>query len=444
MQTELTPSSPDSRTRRHLFLILAIAFLIRIFVLFHFHTYDLGITGSPWGFEIGNVSRSLAEGRGFGSPFGGDTGPTVWVAPLYPALQTVVFKILGIQSTASAIAMRLLNIVFDLAVCWLLFKMTARLWGRNFGLISAWLWALFPNAIWFSTSFVGYTGISVLLLLLGTAQALDFDISRRSEWIKLGLLWGVIALTNPSLLSLLPLCCVYIALNNGKLLQHWREFAISFAIVFVMVLPWTIRNYLVTGALIPVRGNFGHELYKGNHWGAMAQNDFTLNPSDNPDERRKYVDLGERQYILQHKRIAMQFIRDNPAGSFRLLRSRIYFFWSMPDLDSLFGITPSWRRFAYLTLSITGLAGLLITLFRSRDSSSWKTALPRALTPAWLFAAVIVVYPLPYYLTLPTDRYRHPIEPILLIFALQLLLSFAHWIIRRTERSATASPSEIR
>src|SRR5439155_22492069 len=126
-----------------------------------------------------------------------------------------------------ALAMRLLNVVFDLPVCWLLFKTTARLWGQTFGLVSAWLWALFPNAIWFSTTFVGYTSISVLLLLLAIAQALDFDAfdaSRKSDWVKLGVLWGIIALTNPSLLSLFPLCCVYIALNNGKLLQHWRRF----------------------------------------------------------------------------------------------------------------------------------------------------------------------------------------------------------------------------
>src|SRR5439155_1424200 len=100
--------------------------------------------------------------------------------------------------------------------------------------------------------------------------------------------------------------------------------------------------------------------------------------------------------------------------------------------------------FAYLALAATGLAGLLFALYRGRDPLSWKAALPDALDPAWLFAATIVVYPLPYYLTLPTDRYRLPIEPILLIFTLKLVFRFAHWVTGRTGRNAAATTSEIR
>ena len=37
---------------------------------------------------------------------------------------------------------------------------------------------------------------------------------------------------------------------------------------------------------------------------------------------------------------------------------------------------------------------------------------------------IVLIYPLPYYITFPLDRYRLIIEPILIVFALHLLTGF--------------------
>ena len=36
--------------------------------------------------ETGSIGSSLVKGKGFSSPFGGDTGPTAWLTPVYPLL----------------------------------------------------------------------------------------------------------------------------------------------------------------------------------------------------------------------------------------------------------------------------------------------------------------------------------------------------------------------
>ena len=41
---------------------------------------------------------------------------------------------------------------------------------------------------------------------------------------------------------------------------------------------------------------------------------------------------------------------------------------------------------------------------------------------AWLFAGLILTYPTTYYFVFPHARYRHPIEPELIILAVFLLL----------------------
>ena len=39
-----------------------------------------------FGWEMGRVARSIAQGQGFSNPYGGNTGPTAWEPPLYPYL----------------------------------------------------------------------------------------------------------------------------------------------------------------------------------------------------------------------------------------------------------------------------------------------------------------------------------------------------------------------
>lgn len=53
----------------------------------------LGIV--PFQQETGNIAYSLAQGKGFSALFRMDTGPTAWLAPVYPLLVAGIFKIFG-------------------------------------------------------------------------------------------------------------------------------------------------------------------------------------------------------------------------------------------------------------------------------------------------------------------------------------------------------------
>ena len=66
-----------------------------------------------FGFEMGRIGRALAIGYGFSDPFNGHTGPTAWVAPLYPFLVGGVFKLLGVYSLKSAWVLLAINCAFS-------------------------------------------------------------------------------------------------------------------------------------------------------------------------------------------------------------------------------------------------------------------------------------------------------------------------------------------
>jgi hypothetical protein len=63
------------------------------------------MTNFSFGWEMGRIGRSLAQGQGFSNPFSATTGPTAWEPPLYPFLIAGVFQLFGIYTHASAIVL---------------------------------------------------------------------------------------------------------------------------------------------------------------------------------------------------------------------------------------------------------------------------------------------------------------------------------------------------
>lgn len=67
--------------------------------------------------ETGNIAYSLAVGKGFSSPWLRESGPTAYLAPVYPLLVAGIFRIFGIETIHSFFAAASLNIIFSAAAC---------------------------------------------------------------------------------------------------------------------------------------------------------------------------------------------------------------------------------------------------------------------------------------------------------------------------------------
>ena len=60
--------------------MVLIAFAVRVVWIAVAHTYRIRTNENnfAFGWEIGRIAYSLANGMGFSSPFGGNTGPSAW------------------------------------------------------------------------------------------------------------------------------------------------------------------------------------------------------------------------------------------------------------------------------------------------------------------------------------------------------------------------------
>jgi len=390
------------------------------------HTYRFRVSEDhfQFGWEAGRIARALVTGYGYADPFANaylvHSGPTAWLPPLYPLLMAVVFRVFGIYSQVSAWVLMAINCVFSAATGVATWEIAERCFNRRVALWSAWLWVLYPAAMqyavrwpWEMTITTALFSFTLLLALRmrGVGAASTRLPQLRSQWLAFGLLWGLIALSNATLLIFLPVCGIWILRGTIRQPHVVRDAALAALIFLGCIAPWTGRNWQDFHAFIPLRGNFGAELCMGNGPGSQGLLMEYDHPFQAPDQLRSYASLGELRYVAQRGALAKAFISAHPAHFVADVARRIDFFWiSVPHPTDEGWLNEFGRTLNFAFLSIAGLMGLAL-------------ALRRSIPAAGLFAWAFLLLPIPYYLVTVHARFRHPLEPVICILIVNLFQS---------------------
>src|SRR3990172_2408941 len=247
--------------------IVVVAFVLRMAILYHFSLDNYArvvVDKLPYGYETGAVAASIAEGRGFSSPLRMvETGATAWFAPIYPYLLAAIFKIFGVYSYSSNLVIHTFNVACAAFICWPIAAIGSRAFGKKTGTAAAWAWVFLPTAVFYPVVWVWDTTLAGLWLALLVAATLKLHGSdRMSGWIGYGALWAAGAMINPSLLSVLPVLALWAMWPLRKQRGQAARLTLAATVIFVAgIAPWTIRNYAVFHQFIPLRSNFGLELW---------------------------------------------------------------------------------------------------------------------------------------------------------------------------------------
>ncbi len=390
--------------------MFVIAFVPRLALILIAHTYKFKADQSDFsfGYEMGRIGRAIASGRGFADPFDGHTGPTAWEPPLYPYFIAGVFKLIGVYTPVSALILLSVNSVFSALTCIPIFLIARKCFSEKVAAGTSWAWALLPTVMYWCTRWVWETSLAALLLALIFWLALKLEeLDGTKPWIAFGLLWGVAALTNTSLLAFLPVSGLwpwYRRWKKGK--PSLSRVVVASVFFAATITPWLVRNYETFGRFIFIRSNFGSELRLGNGPGADGTWMAFLHPTQNPMEMRRYEQLGELAYVSQRKQEAIEFIRADYARFVWISTKRFIYYWAgRPRSSGIGGVLDNSIFLASSVLAFWGLGRAL----RKRQPG------------AWLFLWLVLCYPAIYYFVYPHARYRHPIEPelgILIVYVI--------------------------
>jgi hypothetical protein len=192
--------------------------------------------------------------------------------------------------------------------------------------------------------------------------------------------------------------------------------------------PWIVRNWVAFHAFVPMRSNFGAELYEAT----LFSNDgfpwmATLPLAEADPEFQRYERMGEIAFSRQQGEIAKAKIRAHRKLFLENALRRVYFFWiSVPHPTDAGVSVEAIRRINFSFLSFSGLLGLAL-------------ALRRHIPGAWLFFWAFALFPVLYYFVTVQARFRHPLEPLICILSVYLFQSADRTRTWSWQKSASVS-----
>jgi hypothetical protein len=145
----------------------------------------------------------------------------------------------------------------------------------------------------------------------------------------------------------------------------------------------------------------------------------TAHPSVSEEEANEYSRLGEIAYAAEKRRGVLAFIAEHPGWVVQMCLRRFVFnwtcYWSLPRGPVVEEFDPDVPFDPANIIFCTILTVLAFVGFRQAFLSQSDTR--------WLFAFALTFFPFLYYLTKSHLRYRHPIDPELVILAVYALMT---------------------
>jgi len=316
--------------------------------------------GLGFGIEPAEIARSLASGRGFTM----SGVPSAHSAPLFPFVMAGFLKLFG-DGPAFSYSMIGLQIVLEWAAVLILPVVAKRL---------------------LDSLFAGYS--AAVVIIISNVMSLAWEASASALMLELA------AIAAPG-----PLLCA-VLIGVGMLLSpvvglallvihfRWNWAFVASAVGGAMLCsPWIVRNYRVFHRIIPIRDSMGLELRLSyNPFATVsAENRVALNTYDPiavPRLRQDLARIGEAAVYDRLAKDAWGWIRANPQESLKLVFERFVAYWF------------PWDQPFPAIVTVLSFLGLWL---------SRRNALVKRLA-----LALLVIFPIPYYIVEHSLRYRAP------------------------------------
>jgi 4-amino-4-deoxy-L-arabinose transferase-like glycosyltransferase len=379
--------------------------------------------------ESGTVAQNLISGWGYTFNFYGLREAQPLRSFMPPLFIWLLYACLHF-STQPALALAAVHAVLSSLTAVAIFLLAAQLSGRkSVALLSGLAAAGYPVMVLMIT-----IPISLTLHLAVLAWALVFTalLAPRPNWLLAlvtGATWGVLALGRPAIVAFLPLVLLWLWWNH-RTRQDWlKSCGLLLLATILVLLPWTVRNFLIQGRLVLVSTNSGYTFWNGNnpfstgtansvytekldeylgrpHDPAQPSVVQNLHPYPVPLELQaevatiSEVDLDRRQF-----QAGLAFIRQQPKEWLALMGQKaVGFLWFRRGIGALYDATwTAYYRPLYVILLILTIAGLAISTRRWRQYS--------------LLYLLFVFYTAIHVFYNVQTRFRWEIEPFFLIFA---------------------------
>ncbi len=400
-----------------LFITLGLTLLLRILFILEVRHLPFA-TVSPqivdaWAYH--RWALEILKGNFWGSE-------VFFLRPLYPYLLALLYALFG----PKVIVAQLFQALLATISCFLLFRITEKLFNATTALFAGLGFAL-SGVLIFYTGTLLYVELTIFFTLLTMDLILNAG-NRWWRWLLAGISFGLLVISRPEFLILLPLLLLYLYFKEKASLKNLLPFLLT-ALATIATIP--VRNLIVARDPVIFTAHSGINFYYGNNPAA----DGTWQPSSalTPQLGFSHQQLKRTAKIINGVELSwseasnywlrqgLKFIITQPGNWVKLLLRKFILFWSNYEIPNNYyfeTVRPFSRilTIAFLNFGITAALAILGIIFtwRHRRNTLAVPALPAPLFLLYLFIAGHIASALSFYVL---SRLRAPVIPPLLIFA---------------------------
>ncbi|HXV28633.1 MAG TPA: glycosyltransferase family 39 protein [bacterium] len=347
------------------------------------------------------IAVNLTQGKGY--QMAGEV--SAYRPPLYPFFLAAVYQFAGHDYSA----VRIVQAVLSAVTVFFIALWAYTLFGSASACAAALIAAVYPPA------YAYYFGCTAILsetlytfFLTAVFLTLYHFFSKPSSGMAFlsGIFWGLSTLARPIPLYLLMILPLVLLVCGYPLRRVIRYHLFAWMAAALVILPWTVRNYFVFKALIPVSTATGAALYSSNHpgpedgFGSAFFRDVIL-PED---ARLKSKGMKENERSKYFSSKAMAFIRSQPLEFSRRILKKALLYMDPTHTEFIDDRREQKANWGYILV----LLGAVIAFIRMLQFPNERRA---ALSMAFIFSYFFLFHAVVH----TSHRYRFPTEPLLMV-----------------------------
>lgn len=311
-----------------------------------------------WEHEV--IAQNFLKGKGFVAEYLG-TEYRALLHPFYPLFCVGIYRFFR----ESPFAVSLFQVLVFVGVAFMTYWIGKEIFCEETGALAAFFVCLHPGLFIFTTHTLHPLIVDCFWFTLFFLSVLRLQKAPTlKKVIASGIILGCTFLSRSTIFLFAAAACLW-------LYPQWdfharRKFfflAVLIFIPFLVLIPWTVRNFIVFRHFIPITSTFGLQIWSGNNPHATGT---LLTPSGEMvlgqdkaflDRLYQTDELGQAKLFREE---AVRYIREHPFRTFKLFLKKIYYFWWFAPQSGLW-YPPAWRllyRIWYGSFAFLAVAGL--------------------------------------------------------------------------------------
>ncbi len=357
-------------------------------------------------------------------------------APLYAYFLGLVYWIVG----HDYFIVRILQHLFGVVSVVLVYQLGKRWFDVRTSLLAAFFAAVNPMLIYFEGQLLFESFLTVLILVWLLVLSGAIKQKKPAHWFFAGAVLGLLGITRPPVLAV---GLVVLLIAGWKILRADQiprplpsVFALTFGLLLI-ILPVTIRNYVVGGEFVLIASQGGVNFFIGNNPdadgisssmpGRLAGSWENRNETYYVEKMIGHKPTSSEESAFWYER-AFRFIKEEPGAFLELLAKKLYLFWNHIEIPNNLNFnffrhySPvlDYNPFGFRFLGPLALVGICVAIFVRKEQRDNSLLL--------YFVALYVLVTIMFFVC---DRYRAPMIPLFAMFASHGLFSLIDHLRKR-------------